>query len=89
MPGTSQSELHGGKPLNPLVNAGAMATVSLVNGADADEIWANMMNNFNSFANTALTVNQEIYKSESATNQHNRGIEIGRASCRERVLRLV
>ena len=26
-------ELHGGKPLNPLVNAGAMATVSLVNGA--------------------------------------------------------
>lgn len=45
-------ELHGGKPLNPLVNAGAMATVSLVNGADADEIWANMMNNFNSFANT-------------------------------------
>ena len=25
-------ELHGGKPLNPLVNAGAMATVSLVNG---------------------------------------------------------
>lgn len=67
-------ELHGGKPLNPLVNAGAMATVSLVNGADADEIWANMMNNFNSFANTALTVNQEIYKSESATNQHNRGI---------------
>ena len=52
-------ELHGGKPLNPLVNAGAMATVSLVNGADADEIWANMMNNFNSFANTALTVNQK------------------------------
>ena len=26
-------ELHGGKPLNPLVNAGAMATVSLVNGS--------------------------------------------------------
>ena len=67
-------ELHGGKPLNPLVNAGAMATVSLVNGSDSDEIWGNMIHNFNNFANTALTVNQEIYKSESATNQHNRGI---------------
>lgn len=33
-----------------------------------------MIHNFNNFANTALTVNQEIYKSESATNQHNRGI---------------
>ena len=67
-------ELHGGKPLNPLVNAGAMATVSLVNGSDSDEIWGNMIHNFNNFANAALTVNQEIYKSESATNQHNRGI---------------
>ena len=67
-------ELHGGKPLNPLVNAGAMATVSLVNGSDSDEIWGNMIHNFNNFADTALTVNQEIYKSESATNQHNRGI---------------
>ena len=49
-------------------------TVSLVNGSDSDEIWGNMIHNFNNFANTALTVNQEIYKSESATNQHNRGI---------------
>ena len=48
--------------LNPLVNAGAMATVSLVNGSDSDEICGNMIHNFNNFANTALTVNQEIYK---------------------------
>lgn len=67
-------EMHGGKPLNPLVNAGAMATVSLVKGSNADEVWANMLANFHRFANAELTVNQEIYKSESATNQHNRGI---------------
>lgn len=60
-------ELHGGKPLNPLVNAGAMATVSLVNGSDSDEIWGNMIHNFNNFANTALTVNQEIYIPTSTT----------------------
>ena len=54
-------ELHGGKPLNPLVNAVAMATVSLVNGSDSDEIWGILIHNFNTFAYTALTGNQEIY----------------------------
>ena len=32
-------ELHGGKPLTPLVNAGAMATVSSAEGVTPDERW--------------------------------------------------
>ena len=32
-------ELHGDKPLSPLVNAGAMATTSLVTAADKEERW--------------------------------------------------
>jgi glutaminase len=32
-------ELHEGKPLSPLVNAGAIATTSLVPGRDADACW--------------------------------------------------
>lgn len=67
-------ELHGGKPLNPLVNAGALATVSLINGTDSDEIWGNILHHFNEFAHAGLMVNQEVYQSESAANQHNRGI---------------
>ncbi|MEG1507014.1 MAG: glutaminase A [Akkermansia sp.] len=67
-------ELHGGKPLNPFVNAGAMATVSLIPGQSSDDIWAIILSNLEAFAGHPLTVNQEVYQSESATNQHNRGI---------------
>lgn len=67
-------ELHGGKPLNPLVNAGAMAAVSLVPGESSDEIWASITQNLHAFAGAELPINEEIYSSESATNQHNRGI---------------
>ncbi len=67
-------ELHNGKPLNPLVNAGAMATVSLVPGDTPDNIWSAIIGNLSRFAGRTLPVNQEVYKSESATNQHNRGI---------------
>ena len=67
-------ELHGGKPLNPFVNAGAMATVSLVPGANAGDIWGTIIGNLEAFAGRALTVDEEIYRSESETNQHNRGI---------------
>lgn len=67
-------ELHHGSPLNPLVNAGAMATVSLVEGDTSDQIWTNIIGNMMRFTGEPLTVNQEIYKSETDTNQHNRGI---------------
>lgn len=67
-------ELHGGKPLSPLVNAGAMATVSLVPGDTPDSIWNHILGNLSAFAGADLTVNEEVYSSESKTNQHNRGI---------------
>lgn len=67
-------ELHGGKPLNPFVNAGAMATVSLIPGANADDIWGQIIGNLETFAGRTLDVDGEVYRSESATNQHNRGI---------------
>jgi glutaminase len=67
-------ELHRGKPLNPFVNAGAIATTSLVNAKDADDRWRQIIEKQNAFADRALSVNDEVYRSESATNQHNRGI---------------
>ncbi|MGR5068666.1 glutaminase, partial [Vibrio alfacsensis] len=36
-------ELHNGKPLSPLVNAGAMATVSLVKATGAEERWSKIL----------------------------------------------
>ncbi|OCA02235.1 glutaminase A [Akkermansia glycaniphila] len=65
---------HGGRPLNPLVNAGAMATVSLVAGENGEAVWANIMKRFAAFAGHPLKINDDVYASESATNSHNKGI---------------
>ncbi len=67
-------ELHRGKPLNPCVNAGAMATVSLVKASSADERWNRVLGCMCDFAGRKLSLNEEVYKSEAVTNQHNRGI---------------
>ena len=67
-------ELHKGNPLSPLVNAGAMATVSLVKGMSADERWQKISKNMDDFADAELSLNKEVFKSESDTNQHNRAI---------------
>jgi glutaminase len=67
-------ELHGGKPLTPLVNAGAMATVSLLNASTPDERWQKLLSGYSRFAGRQLSLNQEVYASEAATNFHNRAI---------------
>ena len=67
-------ELHSGKPLNPLVNAGAIATVSLIPGNNAAAVWQNILSRFSALACRELPVLDEVYESESATNQHNKGI---------------
>jgi glutaminase len=67
-------ELHKGNPLSPLVNAGAIATVSLVKAGTADERWRRITDNMSRCANAALPLNQDVYKSEADTNQHNRAI---------------
>ncbi len=67
-------ELHKGKPLNPLVNAGAMAAVSLVPGSDAAAVWQNITARFGALAGHELPLMEEVYASESATNAHNKGM---------------
>ena len=67
-------ELHRGKPLSPLVNAGAMATVSLLPAANADEKWQKILDGYSQFAGHSLEVMDAVYTSEAATNSHNRGI---------------
>ena len=67
-------ELHKDNPLSPLVNAGAMATVSLVKAANATERWQKIAANMDAFADAELSLNQAVFKSESDTNQHNRAI---------------
>ena len=67
-------ELLKARSVNPLVNAGAMASVSMVQAKNGVERWNKVLDNLSRFAGEELELLDEIYKSEAATNQHNRGI---------------
>ena len=67
-------ELNDDRTMNPLVNAGAMATTSLVPGATAEDKWERIRAGLSRFAGRELTVSDEVYASESATNLRNQGI---------------
>jgi glutaminase len=66
--------MHNNKAINPMVNAGAMASVSLVKANSADERWAKILAYQSKFAGEKLKLIDEVYKSEAATNWRNRGI---------------
>ena len=59
---------------NPMVNAGAIATTSLVPGVSADEKWKFIHDGLSRFAGRTLPLNDEVYASASQTNFRNRGI---------------
>jgi glutaminase len=59
---------------NPLVNAGAIATTSLISGRDANEKWAKILKYYSRAAGEELKLIEEVYKSEAATNQGNRAL---------------
>jgi glutaminase len=67
-------EQYKGQEMNPLVNAGAIATTSMVKGKTATDVWNSVMQTHEAFAGRKLKVNEEVYKSEAATNQRNQAI---------------
>ncbi len=67
-------EQYKGAEMNPLVNAGAIATTSMVTGEDRNVIWEKILANHSDFAGRTLSVNQEVFKSEAETNQRNQAI---------------
>jgi glutaminase len=69
-------EQHRGQEMNPFVNPGAIATTSLVAGKTPEEKWARIIGIHEAFAGRKLEVNQEVYRSESDTNERNRAIAV-------------
>ncbi|MEZ5565939.1 MAG: glutaminase A [Gammaproteobacteria bacterium] len=67
-------EQYHGAEMNALVNPGAIAATSMVSGPTRDAIRDKIVNYYSDFAGRPLTVNQEIFRSESATNQRNQAI---------------
>ena len=64
----------GAPEMNPLVNPGAITATSMVKGATADEVWKKIIGTYNDYAGRPLTVLQDVYKSESDSNQRNQAI---------------
>jgi glutaminase len=67
-------ELNDDRTMNPMVNAGALATASLVPGASVKEKFARITDVLSCFAGRRLEMDEEVYESEAATNDRNRGI---------------
>ena len=59
---------------NPLVNAGAIATVSLISAPSADAKWNKILAFYSKAAGEKLTLLEDVYKSEAATNTGNRAL---------------
>lgn len=67
-------ELNDGHPMNPMVNAGALATTALMPGATPAEQWENVRAGLSSFAGRRLELDEVVYRSESETNMRNKAI---------------
>lgn len=67
-------ELNGGHPMNPMVNAGALATTALVPGSSQHDRWEFVRDGLSRFAGRGLEVDAAVFESESATNQRNKAI---------------
>jgi glutaminase len=63
-----------GRPLNPMINAGAITSTSLVAGASAAEREARVVDFYGRFAGRPLEVDAEVYESERDTGHRNRAI---------------
>ncbi len=67
-------ELNKDLPLSPLVNAGAMSSVSAIPASDPDDRWRQILAMQSAFAGRNVELSTEVNESEQSTNFHNRAI---------------
>ena len=63
------------KPSNPMINAGAIVTTSLIKGSSSEEKEERMLKFFRKLANNEnIGINYDVYKSEKLTGDRNRAM---------------
>lgn len=63
------------KPINPMINAGAIATVSLVSGNNSEDSFARILKFARKITgNPELDINNDVYHSEKSTGHKNRAL---------------
>jgi glutaminase len=63
-----------GRPLNPMINAGAIAATGLVQGATTAQKIHRVTDVLSRFAGRPLAIDENVYRSESETGHRNRAI---------------
>ena len=63
------------RPLNPMINAGAIAVTSLLNGKTPEDKINTILNLTRKICeNDSIAINEEVYRSEKATGNRNRAL---------------
>jgi glutaminase len=63
-----------GCPLNPMINAGAIAAASLVAGHSPEDTFERVCTAFSTYAGRSLTLDRAVFESERETGHRNRAI---------------
>jgi len=67
-------EPNTGRPRNPMINAGAIATAGLIQGKSPNARFKRVLETFGRYAGRDLGLDQAVYHSESETGHRNRAI---------------
>jgi len=67
-------EADTGRPMNPMINAGAIATTGLIKAATREERLGRILARFEKYAGHPVTVDESVYRSERDTGHRNRAI---------------
>jgi len=63
-----------GRPLNPMINAGAIATTGMVAAQPGADPMARILQTFARYTGRPMTLDEQVYRSESETGHRNRAI---------------
>jgi len=63
-----------GRPRNPMINAGAIATAGLISGKTPQSRLKRLLDMFGTYAGRELALDEAVYRSESETGHRNRAI---------------
>ncbi|MBL8481695.1 MAG: glutaminase A [Rhodocyclaceae bacterium] len=63
-----------GRPFNPMINAGAIATTGLIDGPGWDGKFRRIMQRFEKFVGHPVSMDEDVYRSERDTGHRNRAI---------------
>jgi len=67
-------EANTGRPLNPMINAGAIATTAMVKGDNPEEKIRHILECFVRYAGHKLNIDEDVFQSERETGDRNRAI---------------